>query len=80
MLPSSSKTRILAWRCGGELDRGTPACGPAQLNQNLRVFRFCFARVGIVVIALGDIVNITRGGDVVGAVIVRSGHRSCWHP
>jgi hypothetical protein len=80
MLTSSPTTWILAWPCGGQLERGTPTCGPAHLNQNLRAFRFCIARVGIVVIALGGIVDSTRGGDVVAVVIVRSGLSRSWHP
>jgi hypothetical protein len=38
MLTSSTTIWILAWRCGGELERGTPACGSAHLNQDLRAF------------------------------------------
>jgi hypothetical protein len=80
MLTSSSTTWILAWRRGGKLERETPACGPAHLNQNLRAFRFCIARVDVVVLALGGIVDIRRGGDVVAVVIVRGGLSCSWHP
>lgn len=69
----------LAVRGGGARARDT-SLRPANLNQNLRAFRFCIARVGIVVIALGGIVDSTRGGDVVAVVIVRSGLSRSWHP